>query len=385
MGLPLDERREKIIKELGCTKADIDHVLAIDDPKERYINAAMLIYYQIWEKSNKDKSFALSHITCSTLERILGNHDSMKTSEDEVARTIGNLFKEDLESYETDLGFELTNPEILRMIAYERKHKKPLSLNAKQARATWGDCLKFSYNDLIRGIKIPSHIDLATAIYLGIANIGANLFKNKSRIAFFGSEREILLNEQFIRPMHQHLFNINPVDQYNHNDEENTSNENNKKKENVNIYSKVVSTWLRNCMGLSESLLERRILDFRDTKRFPIESGLLPFEPIILNIFLFYGMVARKARLRELANGFRMEINMRRNKPLMKDIEKLSKELFYQVSYNNTQGRLNFGVDTYNQLLYAGSLSQFRFIFENKGAFINPAHIEQINQKIRYS
>jgi hypothetical protein len=365
--LGLEERMHLFRKTAGISEEDVRGVQSVTEEREQLLKASSLIY-RCAKEHGYEKSQALGHITGGTLAMLLGCTDDFSECERAIGQSIYENFASDKQDFESERAVELNAPEALRIIVFQQEEGRDLMLNAEVAGRVYGDAVKFSYNDLVRGIRVPSTIGIDEALYLGIIYAGSKIehgSKKQERysLRLYGSERDASLLGLVNSYFHPTLFNA-------HNPEP--------RADNTVLNSKAVYTWFEHCFGLSHSIDDRRLPDYDGS---PFNGTVTKKEPdkSLKQAFL-YGILARKARFRSLVRGsFFAEINLRNNVPFLGDLQRLSTELGYEPRLDEKQGRLTLHSADVEKLCHDDAL-QGKVPFDTYGAFFSPEHIRQLRE-----
>lgn len=348
----LEERISLFKDKFRISDKELEEI-RIKSDKEQILELSSLIYSKLREQGF-DKNYCLSHITSGILAIVLNDDENLKDAEKNIAKKIDYHFKEEKEYLELRLGISLTAPQVIRMDVFEKQEGREIYLNADISRKVWGDCVKYSYNDFIRGIKIPTEIGRDETIYFGVIFPGASFVSKKNSIRLYGSKREKDFFSKVIIDMVNEMFNVNGKSR--------------KDPDSVVINSQAIYSWFINYINIVEDIRERKIIDFDSIPLYiPLEEAK--------ELFL-YGIIARKARIYPSKNTKYFVINLKKNIIFLKAIKELSEQLGYTPYLMEWQGRLIFHSDDLEKIKNSSLLNGFKY--NHIGGFINPYHINQL-------
>lgn len=208
-GTSLEERIALASKNFGINLTDIEEKVWSKETKIEQIQAASEIIYEGLKEKGHSKYFALSHITSGAIATILyekGDYDEI------VKRTSNNILKhygkkaKQIRSH----GIDIKAPDILRLYTFQNVEDKDLTINASQAISAWGcENIRFSYVDLIRGIKIPYVLNPMNVFLLSSMLSSTKPSGKKGSLQFYGGEKTYEYYRTVLFPMIREVFNIN--------------------------------------------------------------------------------------------------------------------------------------------------------------------------------
>lgn len=353
--MSLEERTAALCKTLGVSPSQLSEMAHIgDDQRNEILNAAILVYHRLREQGY-EKSFALSHITSGILGLILYPDIPPNQAESRAASNIHFLFSKDRSQIRQDTGVDITSTEVLRVKAFSHVEDRELIINAVRSREVWGNEVRFSSTDLIRGIKLPVILTPYEAAFLGVIYSGASIYPEKCSVRLYGSGKEKDLFT-IVREMSNSVLNIDL---------------NNSASSNVFLTSMAVYEWLVKVLGLSKGMGERKAPDFSRLPRDERTDVKQLYEAFL------YGILARKGRIYKRKQPY-MTIKMNKSVAFLKQVKELSEMLGLSPSLYDDYGSLHFGVKDIEKIrgsqLFSGA-----FHYKNTGGFFNPLHIQHLS------
>lgn len=345
----LDERVTLIAENLGVSDSSITQFHDSNNPTyQKILDAAEFIYTAL-KKKGLNKHEAMAQITSGTLATFLYPDDNLSKAANKTASIINIEFTEDMQAYGQKLQVELTSTEMVRINIFENVEDRLLEPNSAQARSAWGESVKFSYQDLIRGTRIPQQIDNEVAFLLGAVFYGARQIvpqKFSFRLSDKGGKNKNYFGN--LASLIEKHFTIVPTNQ-----------------DKLHISSRGIYTWV-------ESLKNANDL-FPNFYRCDTPS---PTNSEELEKAFLYGSIATRGRF--AGKDSIIKISSSKDLTYLVELQELANRVGFQPSIYEKDRTLYFGAKDVSKIRNSP-------LFENSevlhvGGFVNPKHIEFLNQ-----
>lgn len=322
---------------------------------------ARLLY--IKARSKKKKNQAMQDITPTKLAERLG--DTSIQFRNEISKAIYETYQCRVSEFERRFGVEVTAPQMMRMEIFEEIEKRKVTMNAFSAKNVWGDKIRFSYMDLIRGIKVPLTLDYLTSFLITTLMHKDDKNRTTKKIQFKPNDKNREYFDTVIFPMVYDHFNLGV----------NTGHKPRPlsfKNTGISITSPAITTFIDTLCSEGH--------DLPNFEKINEQCELNQKSMRDIHESAFYAVINREGRvITPLGRKQYILISKRHNLAYLEELQKLAEQLGYRTEIHRTKGALYVPSETVKKLAETDYFQRRGFEYKTLGAFVNPHLIKQLS------
>ena len=371
--LNLDERIDFIQEKINLKEEDMVLIETFkENPNYTLFDATMEvseIIYKTMVENGYSKRYSLTHLTGSIIAPLITKEQDHRIASSLINNTILKHFKNEREELSKNYCCKVSTPTILRKTIFEEIEGKPFLLNIEESKKLYGEKIKFSDFDLLRGIKLPK-IGIEEAILLGIATTAGSLDHSKTKsthnVVFgFSKKRDDEFYTQTVQKIIENSFQI-----YNE-----TTQIGKNLKRRIELSSTAIHSLFKDYLGMSEKLKDRRTINISK-----LPTKILKENKRTIEVAYLSGLLSGKLRINKNNAKGRPQggINSIDNPSLLYDIQKLTDKYNIETIIVNNNTRLAFNPEAMKKIINNKFYKNKNFDYEYKGLLLNLHKIKKL-------